>query len=152
MLTGIISAAMRFRVLVLLAAAALVFFGLRSVQHAPLDVFPEFAPPLAEVQTEAPGLSTEAVDALITVPLENSLNGLPWLKTVRSKSVMGLSSVVLIFQEGTDLMIARQSVQDRLAQVRSQLPAAAQPPTLLSPHSSLSRVMKIGITSPTLTQ
>lgn len=152
MLTGIISSALRFRVLVLLAALALVFFGLRSVQHAPLDVFPEFAPPLAEVQTEAPGLSTEEVDALVTVPLENALNGLPWLKTVRSKSVLGLSSVVLIFQEGTDLMKARQSVQDRLAQVRSQLPAVVQAPTLLSPHSSLSRVMKIGITSKTLSQ
>ena len=152
MLTSIISSALRFRVLVLLSALALVFFGLRSVQHAPLDVFPEFAPPLAEVQTEAPGLSTEEVDALVTVPLENALNGLPWLKTVRSKSVLGLSSVVLIFQEGTDLMKARQSVQDRLAQVRSQLPAVVQTPTLLSPHSSLSRVMKIGITSKILTQ
>lgn len=152
MLSGIISGALRFRMLVLLSALALVFFGLRGVQHAPLDVFPEFAPPLAEVQTEAPGLSTEEVDSLVTVPLENALNGLPWLKTVRSKSVLGLSSVVLIFQEGTDLMKARQSVQDRLAQVRSQLPAVVQPPTLLSPHSSLSRVMKIGITSGTLSQ
>ena len=152
MLSGIISASLRFRVLVLLGALALVFFGLQSVRHAPLDVFPEFAPPLAEVQTEAPGLSTEEVDSLVTVPLENALNGLPWLKTVRSKSVLGLSSVVLVFQEGTDLMKARQSVRERLAQVRSQLPAIVQPPTLLSPHSSLSRVMKIGITSTTQTQ
>ncbi len=64
---------------------------------------------LVEVQTEAPGLSTEEVDALVTVPLENSLNGLPFLKTIRSKSVLGLSSVVMIFKTGTDILKARNS-------------------------------------------
>ena len=49
------------------------------------------------------------------MPLENALNGVPWLKTIRSKSVLGLSSVVLIFEEGTDLLRARQLVQERLA-------------------------------------
>ncbi len=152
MLSSLVAASLRFRVLVLAGAVALIVFGWRSVQNAPLDVFPEFAPPLAEVQTEAPGLSTEEVDALVTVPLENALNGLPWLKTVRSKSVLGLSSVVLIFEEGTDLMRARQMAQERLAQVQGRLPAVAHPPVLLSPHSSLSRVMKIGLTSKTLSQ
>jgi Cu/Ag efflux pump CusA len=152
MLSALVSASLRFRVLVLAAAAALIAFGWEAVVHAPLDVFPEFAPPLAEVQTEAPGLSTEEVDALVTVPLENALNGLPWLKTVRSKSVPGLSSVVLIFEDGTDLMRSRQMAQERLAQVQSRLPAVAHPPVLLSPHSSLSRVMKIGLTSKTLSQ
>ena len=84
-------------------------------EMAPLDVFPEFAPPLVEVQTEAPGLSTEEVESLISVPLENALNGTIGLKTIRSKSVLGLSSVVLILKEGTDLMSARQVVQERLA-------------------------------------
>lgn len=152
MLASLVAGSLRFRVLVLAAAVALIVFGWQSVQNAPLDVFPEFAPPLAEVQTEAPGLSTEEVDALVSVPLENALNGLPWLKTVRSKSVLGLSSVVLIFEEGTDLMRARQMAQERLAQVQSRLPAVAHAPVLLSPHSSLSRVMKIGVTSKTLSQ
>ena len=67
-------------------------------------MFPEFAPPLVEIQTEAPGLSTEEVESLISVPLENALNGTIGLKTIRSKSVLGLSSVVLILKEGTDLM------------------------------------------------
>ncbi|QIF03823.1 efflux RND transporter permease subunit [Roseimicrobium sp. ORNL1] len=152
MLNALVSASLRFRVLVLLGATLLLVFGLQSVRHAPLDVFPEFAPPLAEVQTEAPGLSTEEVDALVTVPLENALNGLPWLKTVRSKSVLGLSSIVLIFTDGTDVLRARQMITERLGQVQSRLPAAMRPPVLLSPHSSLSRVMKIGLTSPKLSQ
>lgn len=152
MLNAIVSAALRGRILVVAAAAALLLFGIRAVRHAPLDVFPEFAPPLAEVQTEAPGLSTEEVDALVTVPLENSLNGLPWLKVIRSKSVLGLSSVVLIFEEGADVLRARQMVQERLALAADRLPAVTKPPVLMAPYSSLSRVLKIGLSSETLPQ
>jgi Cu/Ag efflux pump CusA len=82
--------------------------GLRVVRTTPLDVFPEFAPPLVEIQTEAPGLSTAEVESLITAPIENALNGTAQLKTLRSKSVLGLSSVVLIFQQDTDLMRSRR--------------------------------------------
>ena len=85
-------------------AIVLMVVGVRAAQRAPLDVFPEFAAPTVEVQTEAPGLSTEEVESLITANLENALNGTLGLKTLRSKSVLGLSSVVLIFQEGTDLL------------------------------------------------
>ena len=91
-----------------------------------MDVFPEFAPPLVEIQTEAPGLSTEEVESLVSVPLENALNGTIGLKTIRSKSVLGLSSVVLILKEGTDLMAARQVVQERLSVEAPRLPAAAK--------------------------
>jgi CzcA family heavy metal efflux pump len=75
-----------------------------------------------------------------------------WLKTLRSKSVLGLSSVVLIFQDGTDRLQARQLVQERLLRVSASLPAAAHPPVILAPLSSLSRVMKIGMSSKTLSQ
>ncbi len=126
--------------------------GLQVVRHAPLDVFPEFAPPLVEVQTEAPGLSTEEVEALVTIPIENALNGTPYLATLRSKSVLGLSSVVVLFDRGTDLLDARQFVGERLARVIPELPAVARPPVLLSPLSSLSRVMKVGLSSKTLSQ
>ncbi len=87
-------------------------------------MFPEFAPPKVEIQTEAPGLSTEEVESLISVPLENALNGTPGLKTIRSKSVLGLSSVVLLFEEGTDIHKARQFVQERVA---AEARAAARP-------------------------
>ncbi|MCF7787711.1 MAG: efflux RND transporter permease subunit [Prosthecobacter sp.] len=152
MLNSIVTWALNMRVLVVAAALALLLVGINATKNAPLDVFPEFAPPQVEVQTEAPGLSTEEVDALVTVPLENSLNGLPFLKTLRSKSVLGLSSVVMIFDTGTDILKARQLVQERLNLAQTQLPAVVKPPVLMSPHSSLSRVLKVGLTSKTLSQ
>lgn len=118
----------------------------------PLDVFPEFAPPRIEIQVEAPGLSTEEVESLITVPLESALNATPWLTTLRSKSVLGLSSIVLYLEQDVDLMEARQLVQERLAIEAPRLPVVAKPPVMLSPLSSLSRVLKIGMSSKKLSQ
>jgi len=152
MLSWIVSTSLQYRVIVVAFGVLLAVVGIRTAQMTPFDVFPEFAPPLVEIQTEAPGLSTEEVESLITVPLENALNGTPWLKTIRSKSVLGLSSVVLIFGEDTDLMRARQMVQERLALEASRLPAIAHAPVMLSPLSSTSRALKIGITSTNLSQ
>ncbi|MBM3981710.1 MAG: efflux RND transporter permease subunit [Planctomycetes bacterium] len=152
MLSSLISSSVRGRVVVLALCALLVGYGLRTARTAPLDVFPEFAPPKVEVQTEALGLSTEEVEALISVPLENALNGTPGLKTIRSKSVLGLSSVVLLFEEGTDIHKARQYVQERVAAEAVRLPVVARPPVILQPLSSLSRVMKIGVSSKTMSR
>ncbi len=152
MLKFIVKSAMGMRVLVVAMALAVLFLGFDATRNAPLDVFPEFAPPLVEVQTEAPGLSTEEVDSLVSVPLENALNGLPFLKTIRSKSVLGLSSVVMIFQKGTDILKARQLVQERLNTAQNRLPAVVKPPVLMAPSSSLSRVLKVGLQSDTLSQ
>src|SRR5262245_58846128 len=148
----IVDSARRLRVAVVALAVILMIAGSRAALDTPLDVFPEFAPPLVEIQTEAPGLSTGEVESLVTVPLESALNGVAGLVRLRSKTVLGLSSVVLIFEEGTNLMAARQLVQERLAPVTTTLPAAARPPVILSPLSSLSRVMKIGLTSHKLSQ
>lgn len=152
MLSRLISSSVRGRVVVLALCVLLVAYGVRTAQTAPLDVFPEFAPPKVEVQTEAPGLSTDEVEALVSVPLENALNGTPGLKTIRSKSVLGLSSVVLLFEEGTDIHKARQYVQERVAAEAARLPTVARPPVILQPLSSLSRVMKIGLSSKTMSQ
>jgi CzcA family heavy metal efflux pump len=151
-MSWLISSSLRLRVIVLAASIALMAFGLLTLHTAPLDVFPEFAPPKVEIQTEAPGLSTEEVESLVTIPLESALNGTPWKKTIRSKSVLGLSSIELIFQQGTDLIRARQLVQERLATEAGKLPAVARPPVMLSPLSSTSRVMKIGVSSTKLSQ
>ena len=152
MMRWLIESSLHFRVLVVALAATLLIAGWQTVRTTPLDVFPEFAPPLVEIQTEAPGLSTEEVENLITVPLENALNGTSWLKTIRSKTVLGLSSVVLIFEEGTDRILAHQLVQERVATVASSLPSVAHQPVILPPLSSTSRAMKIGIWSETLSQ
>jgi CzcA family heavy metal efflux pump len=148
----LIESALRLRVLVVVLMLVALAAGAQLVSRAPLDVFPEFSPPLAEVQTEAPGLSTEEVEALVTAPIEQALAGTPFVRTLRSKSVLGLSSVVLIFDRGTDLAVARQYVSERLGTVAPQLPSVARPPVLLSPLSSTSRVLKIGLSSKTLTQ
>jgi CzcA family heavy metal efflux pump len=151
-LTWLVTNALRQRVLVLALAAVLVLLGARATQGVPLDVFPEFAPPMVEVQTEAQGLSTEEVESLVTVPLEAGVNGVPGLDTLRSKSVLGLSSVVMIFAEGTDLARARQLVQERVATVAPRLPANVGTPVMLPPLSATSRAMKIGLSSDTLDQ
>jgi CzcA family heavy metal efflux pump len=152
MISWIVATSLRLRMLVLALALLLTIVGIRTTQQSAFDVFPEFAPPLVEIQTEAPGLSTEEVESLITVPIENALHGAPWVKTIRSKSVLGLSSVVLIFEPGTDLLRGRQVVQERLAVEAARLPKIAHPPVMLSPLSSTSRALKIGISSKTLSQ
>jgi CzcA family heavy metal efflux pump len=148
----LVESSLQLRFVVVTLAAVLMVAGTRAALNTPLDVFPEFAPPLVEIQTEAPGLSTGEVESLVTVPLETAMNGVPGLKTLRSKSVLGLSSVVLIFEEGSELMSAWQLVQERLLRTATALPAAAHAPVILSPLSSLSRVMKIGVTSKQLSQ
>ena len=152
MLKKLIYSAVNGRVVVLFIALVLIMVGLNTIRKAPLDVFPEFAPIKVEIQTEAPGLSTEETEQLVSMPLEQALNGTPKLKTLRSKSVLGLSSVVMLFEEGTDLFQARQFVQERLSLAASRLPAVAKPPVMMPPLSSLSRVLKIGVSSKTLSQ
>ena len=152
MLSSLISNSIRLRVVVLALSVVLIVVGLRSVRKAPLDVFPEFAPAQVEIQTEAPGLAAEEVESLVTMPLENALNGIPSVKTVRSKSVLGLSQVVLILEDGAEPGRVRQMVQERVAAETPKLPIVARPPVILQPLSSTSRVLKIGITSKTLSQ
>lgn len=146
-MSWLIRTSLELRLLVIILAVVLVVVGIRNSDSVPLDVFPEFAPPLVEIQTEAPGISTEDVESLITVPIENAVNGIPFVQTVRSKSVLGLSSVRMIFEPGMDLLVARQLVQERLALAQASLPLVARPPVILPPLSSLSRCLKIGLWS-----
>src|SRR5215207_3065601 len=143
----IVGSSLRFRWLVLFVAAALIVFGIGETRNADLDVFPEFAPPRVEIQTIAVGNSSEQVEELITVPLENQLNGIPGLEEMRSRSVTDLSQIELLFSRDTDLYEARQLVQERLTEASPNLPTWASPPWMMPPLSSTSRVMKIGITS-----
>ena len=152
MMQWIVSSALRLRVAIVILMVMVLAVGTRIIRDTKLDVFPEFMPPYVEIQTEVPGFSTAEVEALVTIPIENALNGTPWVETLRSKSVLGLSSVVLLFKDGIDLMQARQLVQERLSRASVQLPAITKPPVMLSPVSAMSRVLKIGIHSPTLSQ
>src|SRR5881628_2013743 len=144
MFRWIIGSSLQFRFLVVGVAAALVAFGAVGLRNMPVDVFPEFAAPVVEVQTEAIGLSAKEVESLITLNLEELLSGIPWLQSIRSKSVTGLSSITLTFQGGTDVMRARQMIQERLT-LAYTLPNVSTPPTMLQPRSTTSRFMMIAI-------
>src|SRR5438477_3050021 len=100
--------------LVIIALAGLLFvFGIRSALQVPLDVFPEFAPPQVVIQTEAPGLSAEEVEQLVTLPLETQLNGTAQMDTIRSSSIVGLSVITCVFQSATDIFRARQFITEK---------------------------------------
>lgn len=143
----IINKSLQIRFLAVVLAAALIIFGISQLGAMPVAVFPEFGPPVVQVQTEALGLSAEEVEALITVPMEaDLLNGVAWLDAIRSESVNGLSSIELIFEPGTDPIRARQMVQERLTQAHA-LPNVSQPPVMLQPLSATNRVMTIGLSS-----
>lgn len=148
----LIETALKQKWMVVLLSVILMVIGVQSVRTSPMDVFPEFSPLLVEVQTEAPGLSTSETEQLVSIPIENVLNGVKGMKILRSKSVQGLSSVVTIFNDDMDLMAARQLIQERLLTLSGQLPTVVRTPVILSPLSSLSRVMKIGVTSDSLSQ
>ena len=143
----IVGSSLKFRFLIVGAAVAMMVGGTLQVRDTRLDVFPEFAPPMVEIQTACLGLSTTDVESLVTVPIEQVLNGTAGLDDLRSKSVAQLSSIQLIFKQGTDLLKARQLVQERLATVSPSLPTWAAPPVMLPPLSATSRVMQIGMTS-----
>ena len=138
---------LKFRVLIAGVAATVLVLAVVQLPSAPVDELPEFAPPQVEIQTEALGLSAQEVEQLITVPIEHDLlNGLSWLDQIRSESTPGLSSIVLIFQPGTDPLKARQAVQERMSQAFA-LPPVGSPPVIVPPRASTSRVMMIGLSA-----
>lgn len=146
-MSWLVRTSVHFRLLVLGVAAGVIALGIVQLRSAPVDVLPEFTPPHAEVQTEALGLSAEEVEQLVTVPLEaDLLNGVEGIDVIRSESVPGLSSIVMVFAPGTDIYKARQLVEERLTQAHA-LPNVSRPPTLLQPLSSSNRVLLVGLSS-----
>ncbi|MEU8300487.1 efflux RND transporter permease subunit [Micromonospora sp. NPDC048909] len=145
MMRWIIGTSLKLRFLVVVGASMLMFFGVLQIRDMPVDAFPEFAPPRVEIQTICIGLSAQDVEELVSVPLEQGLTGIEGLDVMRSKSVSQLSSILLIFKPGTDLMAARLLIQERVTAITPRLPRWANAPFMIQPLSSTSRVMKIGI-------
>jgi Cu/Ag efflux pump CusA len=143
----IVESSLRYRLVVVAVAVAIIVIGIRQTSEMSVDVLPEFTPTMVEIQTEALGLSAPEVEQLITVPMEQDLlNGVAWLQDIRSESVPGLSRIKLIFEPGTDLMRARQVVQERLTEAHA-LPQVSKPPQMIQPLSSLSRIMMARLSS-----
>ncbi len=147
MVRHVVATSIRWRFLVALIAVSAIVFGVVQLRGAPVEPLPEFAPVTVEVQSEAPGLSAQEVEDLVTMPLEaNLLSGVAWVESMRSASVPGLSSVVMTFEPGTDLVRARQVVQERLTQ-GALLTNASRAPVMLQPTSASNRVTMIGLSS-----
>src|SRR5215218_7106805 len=143
----IVRTSLNYRFLVVAVGTLLMALGVAILPSTRVDAFPEFAPPRVVIQTACLGLSTSDVEQLVTVPLEQALNGVDGLDDMRSKSVPQLSAIELIFKPDVDELKARQLVQERMTAVASSLPTWAAPPVMLAPVSATGRAMQIGMTS-----
>ncbi len=147
MIAAIIRWSLRFPLVVCALAAMLAVYGVLVLARAKYDVFPEFVPPQAAVQTEAPGLVAEQVELLVTLPIEQAISGASGVQAVRSETISGLSVVTVVFQENVDPYRARQIVAEALGQVTSRLPLGVKPPKLEPLTSSTMDLLKLGFVS-----
>src|ERR1035437_5181697 len=128
MLNAIVHFSLRFRGVVLALAVAFLGYGIHSLTQATFSVFPEFAPPFITIQTESRGLSPEQVELLVTQPVENDVNGVTGIESLRSSSIQGLSVITVVFRNDSDIYRDRQLVTERLSTVAGQLPQSLHPP------------------------
>lgn len=148
MLTSIIHLCLRHAGVVAVAAVLALVAGVQSLRHATFDVFPEFVPAVFTVQTEAPGLSAEQVETLVTHPLESVLNGTNGVVKITSESLQGLSVVRVTFGPGEPLR-QRQTVSEQLAGTPSLLPTGVGVPNVSPLTSSTMDLLKVGFVSDT---
>lgn len=146
MMSALVRFSVRFHGIVIGLAGLVVLYGLYSLTHSNLDVFPEFSPTQIIIQTESPGLSAELVESLVSQPIESSIAGTVGIESMRSQSIPGLSIVTIIFDEKTDIYRNRQVVAERLATLNSQLPPGITP-NITPLTSSASTVLGVGLTS-----
>ncbi|MBW4686758.1 MAG: efflux RND transporter permease subunit [Komarekiella atlantica HA4396-MV6] len=149
MLNAILKWSIIQRWIVVLLAIVVTIWGTYNLTQMPLDVFPDFAPPQVEIQTEAPGLAPEEVETLITLPIESAVNGTPGVETVRSSSAVSISVVKVIFKWGTDVYQARQLVTERLQQVQQKLPEGVENPQISPISSPIGTVLQYAFTAET---
>ena len=150
MFNHLIAWALHNRLIILALTLVLFIGGAITLQRMPVDVFPEFAPPQVVIQTEAPGMAPQDVESLITYPLESAINGSPGVTAVRSKTSVGLSTIVVVFSAKTDIYLDRQLINERLQNVLGRLPSTAQPPVMLPVTSAVGWLIKYSLVSKTL--
>ncbi|OYV41442.1 MAG: CusA/CzcA family heavy metal efflux RND transporter [Rhodospirillales bacterium 20-64-7] len=144
---SIVRFALRYRGTTLALAIVIAGLGAFQLTRAKFDVFPDFAPPQVSIQTEAPGLSPEQVEQLVTSPVERAVEGLQNQESLRSDSIGGLSVVTIYFDPSSPLYLDRQIVSERLAQVAGLLPVGVKPPIMTPLTSSAGVAQVIGLTS-----
>ncbi|HSH86414.1 MAG TPA: CusA/CzcA family heavy metal efflux RND transporter [Methylophilus sp.] len=121
MLYWMLETSLRYRLLVILAAVLLIFFGVKAWQNVPLDAFPDVTPAQVNIYTESPGLASEDVEKLVTFPVESALAGLKNIEHIRSVSLFGLSYVSVYFKDDTDIQQARFLVSEKLSDVKARI-------------------------------
>jgi CzcA family heavy metal efflux pump len=146
-LGSLIVGSLRHRFAVLSIAALLASFGLFSLRGANYDVFPDFAPPQASIQVEAPGLSPEQVETLVTRPIESAIAGVPGVVAIRSNSIQGLAIVTIVFDAASDVFRVRQQLTEAMTGLAKQLPEGVEDPRLTPLTSSTGTVMIASVTS-----
>ena len=151
MLQALVKFSLRFRGVVLVLAAVLLGYGLYIASTAKLDVFPNFVQPQVVIQTECPGLASEQVELLVTLPIETMVNGLGDMESLRSESIDGLSIITAVFKEGSDVFRARQMLAEKLVETSGILPTTVKTPRLTPLTSSTMDLLKIGLVSDKLT-
>jgi len=149
MLNAILRWSIARRWLVILGTIVVTLWILRTIVQMPLDVFPNFAPPQVEIQTESSGLAPEEIESLVTLPIESAINGTPGVSAVRSASAPGISVVKVVFNWGTDVYQARQLVTERLQQAQSKLPEGVETPQISPITSPIGTVMQYAFTPET---
>lgn len=150
MLKALVETSLRGRVVVIALAGFVLAYGAWCTAHARLDVFPDFAPPQVTVQTEAPGLSAEQVELLVTRPVEAAMNGAVGLDALRSQSIQGLSVVTAVFRDDVEPHRARQVLAEQLTQAAKELPEGVEAPKLTPLTSATMDLLKIGLVAPQL--
>lgn len=150
MFNWLIAWSLKNRLITLALTLVLFVAGGFVLKRMAVDVFPEFAPPQVVVQTESPGLAPQDVESLITYPLESAINGTPGVDAVRSSSAVGLSTIVVVFQAGTNIYVDRQLVNERLQSVTGNLPPGTTPPVMLPVTSAVGWLVKYALTSDSL--
>ena len=134
MMTSLVEAAIKQRLVVCVVAVVLFFFGLRAAGKLSVDAFPDVTNVQVQIATEATGRSPEEVERFVTVPIEMSMTGLPGLEEMRSLNKAGLSLITLVFTDKTDVYFARQLVMERLIEIGGRMPEGVAP--VLGPVST----------------
>lgn len=149
MWSKIIEFSLKYKLLVIVVAIAVTILGWQTFQSAPIDVYPDINPPRITVLTEAHGWSPEEMETLVTLPIESTMNGIPYVDRVRSSSAIGLSLVFVEFAWGTDIFLARQMVSERLQLIASNLPSGVDAPIILPTSSLLGEIIEYALVDET---
>jgi len=129
----------RKRLLIATCFILVAAIGIYSWVRLPVDAYPDIADVTAQVVTQVSGLAAEEIEQQITIPLERELNGMPGLHIMRSKNLFGISSILLVFEDGIDDYWARQRVQERINSVDLPFGAIPELSPLTSPTGEVCR-------------